>query len=379
MSPACEFLPIQSEEHVALGDSVNRYLTENYTLGKRRDMIASGNGFDREIWAEFADMGWLAVPFSETLGGLDGGVEEFAAIMPALGRALVLEPYLDAVVLAGTLLSASPASPLRDQLIETTICGQGFASVALLEPHQRVVGAIPQTRVHSVDGGWEITGHFVFVPFAEQADMVLVPARHAAHGDEISVYAVRPAEADIRSYATIDGGLAADMVLDAVRLPVERLISGPETAGNALARAIRTGTFCVCVEAVAIMDAIIQNTIEYMQTRKQFRQPLASFQALQHTLADMTIEFSKADAAIWIAGQQQLRSENKNQQDLLLAAAKYETGRAGRFIGKRAIQLHGGIGMTDEFIIGHYFKRLIMVDLLYGGSAYQLQRVTDMQ
>jgi alkylation response protein AidB-like acyl-CoA dehydrogenase len=379
MSAEVQLQNAPSEVQLALGDSADRYLSKNYDFDQRQKFLDSGTGFNREVWSAFSDLGWLAVPFPEENGGIGGGVGEFNAIMPAMGRALVLEPYLDAVVLAGTLLSLTPSSPVRDQLIESTITGEAFATLALLGARQRIPGNGTHSRLHSRDGGWEIIGEHCLVPFAEQAEMILVPACHTESSQgAISICAVRPSEAEIRSYTTLDGSQAADLVMHGVKLPPERIIASPEIASTALKQALRVATLSVCVEAIAIMEVVIEQTVEYLKTRKQFGQALAQFQALRHTVADMAIQLGTADGAVWMACQQ-INSDNEKQVDLLLAAAKREIGRAGRFIGGRAIQLHGGIGMTDECIIGHYFKRLVMLNLLYGGESYQLQRISELQ
>jgi alkylation response protein AidB-like acyl-CoA dehydrogenase len=377
MNPGRKFLAGPTSEQLELVDTAARFLTANYSLEQRRRTIVSGIGFDRGVWAEFADLGWLALPFPEAAGGLGMGPLELAALMTALGQALVLEPYLDAVVLAGTLLAACPAGSLREELIETTITGGGFATVALLEPRRRAPEAPAEVIALPVQGGVELHGHLAFVPFAAQAEMILVPARqHGPRDAEYAVYAVRPAEVQVDSYRTVDGGMAADIALTGVRISGERLMAGPREAPAALAQAIRVATFCVCAEAVAIMDKLIRSTADYLKNRKQFGQALANFQALQHMLADMAIAHAHADAATWAAGHF-LDSADSVLRDRLLAAAKFEVGRTGRYIGQRAVHLHGGIGMTEELIVGHQFKRLLGIDSLYGGRLRQLQQFRE--
>jgi hypothetical protein len=326
------------------------------------------------MWAAFADMGWLGIPFSESDGGLGGGPHELASLMTAFGKAAVLEPYLDAVALAGSLLSACPPGSMRSELIAATINGRGVSTVALLDVRRRVFDPSATARGQRVLGGIELTGHLAFVPFASQSEMILIPTRTSdCTAADFAIYAVRPAEAEVRSYATVDGGLAADVLLDAVRVADSRLIADPSTAPAALAHAVRVATYCTCVEAVAIMNELIEVTADHLRNRKQFGRPLAQFQALQHAMADMTIAHSQADAATWMAGHV-LDARDPVLRDRLLAAAKYESGRSGRYIGQRAVQLHGAIGMTDELIVGHHFKRLVGIDLLYGGWLAQQRR-----
>ena len=374
MSVHRDFLPGPSSEQLGLADAALRFLTDTYSLSKRRRTIASAAGFDRETWLAFAHMGWLSIPFLESDGGLGGGPRELGCIMAALGKAAVLEPYLDAVVLTGTLLAACPPSPVRTEMIAATISGRGFATVALHDLRCRGLDGSTNTQAKRVPGGIELSGHLSLVPFAGQSEVILVPARIQDCADTgPAIYAVRPAEAEVRGYATVDGGLAADIVLDAVRIADTRLVAEPAAAAPALAHAVRVATYCLCVEAVAVMDELICATVDHLQNRMQFGRPLAQFQALQHAVADMTISHAQADAATWMAGHV-LDTNDGVLRDRLLAAAKYEVGRCGRYIGQRTVQLHGAIGMTDEFVVGHHFKRLIGIDLLFGGWLSQQQR-----
>lgn len=374
MSAASAFIPEPSDEQREFADSAARFLTDAYSLAKRRRTIETGVGLDRETWQSFAEMGWLALPFAAEDGGLDGSPHDLAALMGPLGHAAVLEPFLDAVVLAGTLLSRCPPGETRTQLIHATIEGRGFATVALLDSKQRAVDEPPKARVSLDSNRVEIHGRLAFVPFAEQAQMILVPARDPHRdGAELSIYAVRPEEAVLRTYHRVDGVPAADVILDGVRLPDSRRIADSAAAPAALAQAVRVAKYCVCTEAVAIMEILIRDTGEYLRTRKQFGQVLAQFQALRHDVANMTLAWAAAEAATWMAGAS-LESQDAGLRDRLLAAAKYEVGRAGRLVGQRAIQLHGGVAMTDELIVGHRFKRLIGIDALFGGRLEQLQR-----
>ena len=374
MNSASAFILEPTDEQRELSDSAARFLGNVYSLAKRRQTIETGVGYDREVWQAFAGMGWLALPFSAEDGGLDGSPHDLAALMAPLGHSAVLEPFLDAVVLAGTLLSRCPPGETRTQLINATIEGRGFAAVALLDSNRRAVDAPPSARVTSSEKGIEIRGYLAFVPFAEQAQMILIPARDP-HRDDVgfSIYAVRPEEAVLRTYHRVDGVPAADVILDGVWLPDSRRIADSAEAPPALAQAVRVAEYCVCTEAVAIMETLIRETAEYLRTRKQFGQVLAQFQALRHDLANMAIAWAAAEAATWMAGSF-IESQDAGLRDRLLAAAKYEVGRAGRLVGQRAIQLHGGIAMTDELVVGHRFKRLIGIDTLYGGRLEQLQR-----
>jgi alkylation response protein AidB-like acyl-CoA dehydrogenase len=353
MNAAGAFIQKPTDEQRELANSAARFLADAYSLAKRRRTIETSAGYDRETWQAFAEMGWLALPFSTEAGGLDGSPHDLAALMTPLAHAAVLEPFLDAVVLAGTLLSRCPPGETTTQLIEATIGGRGFATVALLDSKRRAVDASLNARVSRNSNGFEIHAHLAFVPFAEQAQMILVPARDPhRNGAEFSLYAVRPEEAVLRPYHRVDGVPAADVLLDGVRLPDSRRIADSAAAPAALAQAVRVATYCVCTEAVAIMEILIRETGEYLGSRKQFGQPLAQFQALRHDVANMTLAWAAAEAATWMAGPL-LDSQDAELRDRLLAAAKYEVGRAGLFVGQRAIQLHGGIAMTDELIVGH--------------------------
>jgi alkylation response protein AidB-like acyl-CoA dehydrogenase len=372
--PAPDFLEGPRSELCELTATADRFLSANYSIAKRRETIASCAGYDRSTWDAFADLGWLSIPFAECDGGLGGGARELACLMSALGRASVLEPYLDAVVLAGTLLAECPSGALRNELIAKTVSGRGFATVALIQQRRRDHEGPIATEARTLPEGVALYGQLALVPFAQQSSMMLVPARQPDWpSDEFAIYAVAPGEVNLRSLSMIDGTLAADLTLEGTCLPTSRMVVGPPTARVALARAVRTATYCVCVEAVSIMRSLIEETAEHLRVRNQFGQALAKFQALQHTIADMGIAFAQADGAAWMAGHL-LDLDDAALRDRVLAAAKYEAGRAGRYVGQRAVQLHGAIGMTDEVVVGHRLKRLIGIDLLYGGWLHQLDK-----
>lgn len=372
MNDSTTFLSRDLAEHLELRESATRFLSENYSLERRRKTVGSGRGYDRDIWGAFADLGWLAIPFPESDGGLEGGSRSLASLMTALGPAAVVEPYLDGVVLAGSLLSRCPAGPLRSELIETTIAGKGYSTVAILDLSRRTPDQPTTLAASWKSGAIELRGQATLVPGASQCDTILVPARDSDDGS-LAIYAVPPSEAKIDSYPMLDGGLASDVTLDGIRVPASHILADSRTASDALEHALRMATYCACVEGVSIMETLIRASAQYICERKQFGRQLSEFQALQHMLADMTIAYARADASTWMAGQF-IDSTDSNQRDRVLAAAKYEMGQSGRFIGQRAVQLHGAIGMTDELIIGHHFKRLVSLDLLYGGWLNHLQR-----
>jgi alkylation response protein AidB-like acyl-CoA dehydrogenase len=370
--PERAFLGGPAKDTLELGRSAHRYLAENYSIAKRRQTIAARVGYDREIWKVFAELGWLALPFAESDGGLGCGPEDLAALMRELGHAAVLEPYLDAIVLTGSFLAACPDGALRGELIAKTISGLGIATFALLDSTLRAPHGATPVQARRRGDGVELTGERSFVPFAAQADVILVPAVLA---DEpvgaFAVYALASSDLELRVYELIDGATAADFSLQGTWVSDARLVAPRGAAKHALELAIRVATYCVCAEAVAIMTTLLQTTADYLQSRKQFGQPLAKFQVLQHTVADMTTALALADAAVWAAGNL-ASSQTSPHAEQLLAAAKFEVGRAGRFIGQRAIHLHGGIGMTDELAVGHLFKRLVAIDALFGNALHQL-------
>jgi pimeloyl-CoA dehydrogenase small subunit len=358
-----------------LADSVTRLLQDRYDFDSRKRYLASG-GFSAEMWGQFAELGLLGVPFSEQDGGLGAGAVEQLIVMEAFGRHLVLEPYLASVVLGGGCLRYGARDPLRGKLIPDVIGGTKRLALAHSERQSRfdLVDVAATARRNGY--GWVLNGSKKYVLNGASADYVLVSARVSGGQRDragIALFAVDTSLAGIerRGYFTQDGSSAADVQLSDVQVDDSCLIGEAGKALSLIERVVGDGIAAVCAEAVGAMSAALDITVEYLKTRKQFGVTIGSFQALQHRAVDMLVMVEQARSMALYAA---MMSDDSDPQERsrALSAAKVQIGRSARFVGEQAVQLHGGIGITEECHVGHYYRRLTMIELLFGDTPHHL-------
>ena len=370
-----------STEQTLLKDSVERFLRDAYAFETRRELVASDEGFSRDNWALFAELGWLGMALPEEFGGSDGSAVETMIIMEVIGRGLMLEPYLASVVLGAGLVSREGSEAQRREILPALIQGKFLLAFAYAEPQSRF--ALNDVEVSAArDGeGYLIRGRKSVVFHAAAADKVVVSARTGGSprdADGISLFIVENGCAGLarRDYRTVDGLRASDLEFDAVRVGAEALIGTSDAALPLIERAIDHGIAAVCAEAVGAMAVLLEATNEFLKTRRQFGRPIGDFQVLQHRAVDM---FMAAEQARSMALMATLKlDEEEAARKKALSAAKVQIGKAGRFVGQQAVQLHGGMGMTDELSVGHYFKRLTMIDTLFGNVDHHLERFASL-
>ncbi|HEY3796854.1 MAG TPA: acyl-CoA dehydrogenase family protein [Caulobacteraceae bacterium] len=364
-----------TEEQGLLRDSLGAYLADHYSFEQRRAAIRSAEGWRPEVWRAFAeDLGILGATFPEDLGGLGGGATETLVIMEELGRALVVEPYLATVVIAGEFLKRS-GHPGASDLIGKIIAGQATFAFAYAEPQSRY--ALNDIAVSARKGGagWTLSGKKAVVIGAPWASHLIVTARTGgAQRDAggVSVFLVDPKAAGVvmQAYPTVDGARAAEVSFENVSLGADALI-GVEGQGLPLIETvIDEATAGVCAEACGVLRRLHEGTLEYTKQRKQFGQPIGQFQVLQHRMVDMFIAYEQSVSMTYQAN---VRLGGPDAAKAV-SAAKVQVGRACRFVGQNAIQLHGGMGMTDEMAIGHYFKRATMIEAQFGNTDHHLAR-----
>ncbi|HLS99552.1 MAG TPA: acyl-CoA dehydrogenase family protein [Porticoccaceae bacterium] len=366
-----------SDEQIMLRDSADRYLRDNYGFDQRQAVVKGGEGFSREQWRMFAELGWLAMPFAEDYGGFGAGAIETMLLGEMLGRHLVLEPWIETVLLAGGLIEAGATPALKAQYLTGIAAGEIQGAFAHGEPG--CTGGFAQAATVAVPGpgGFEISGRKGVVLNGPAADVLLVTARTGGEPgspEGLSLFAVPAGTPGIRrrDYPTYDGRHASEITFDRVAVPAEALVG---EAGNALpliGAVVDRALLALCAEAVGAMDALLSATVDYTRQRKQFGQPIARFQVLRHRMADMFIQ-GELTRSLLMATAWKL-DQGADDASALVAALKARVGKAGRFIGQNAIQLHGGIGMTDELSVGHYFKRLTAIENLFGARDYHLAR-----
>lgn len=363
-----------SDEQEQLRDALRRWVDKGYTFERRRAIVKCG-GFDTAAWDELAGLGLTGLMVPTAHGGLGFGPVEAMVVMEELGRGLVLEPYA-AVALVATQLLAEARAPVAATWLQRVADGSARVMLAQQERGTRYELAHVRTRAESSSGGpWVLSGHKSLVPAGAHASAFVVPARVRGGPDDpdgIGLFLVEAGSPGVatRPYALQDGSAAADLSL--ARAAAIELLP-PGDAFRALETAVDAGLAALCAEAVGAMDQLMAVTVEYMNTRKQFGVAIASFQALRHRVADMKMQLELARSMSYYAT---LRlGDAPEQRRRAVSQAKVQLGQAMRFVGQQAIQLHGGIGVTDEYIASHYFKRLTCIELSFGDTLHHLGEV----
>ncbi|MBI1985979.1 MAG: acyl-CoA dehydrogenase family protein [Rhodospirillales bacterium] len=367
-----------NDEQRLLQESAERYLAKEYPFAVRRRLLATDLGFSRETWKAFADLGWLGIGIPEEFGGIGGSGVETAVLMEAFGAVLVGEPYLATCVLGVGVVRLASSPVQKKVLLPKVATGDLLLAFAFAEPGSRYELSRVATRARKNGSGFVLDGRKAVVFDAAAADTFIVAARTAggvADSDGITLFLV---EADAkgltrRDYPTVDGRRASEVTLKGVAVDADAIVGAVDSGLPVIEWVIDHAIAAVTAEAVGIMSALNRQTLEYLKTRRQFGRPLANFQVLQHRMVDMfaACELSKSMAymAAVRAGDRDADSRAK-----AVSAAKVQIGKAGRFVGQQAVQLHGGMGMTDELPVGHYFKRLTMIDTLFGDVDFHLRR-----
>ena len=368
-----------TEEQQLLRDSVEKLVEAEYPFAFRRECAASEAGFGRELWRKFAELGWLGLGLPEDAGGVGCGPVETAVVMEVLGSALAVEPYLATVVMGGDLLKRGGAAQ-RGRLARLA-AGELQLAFAFAERQSRYELANVETRTEPDGDGYRLTGTKSVVFNAPAADVVAVSARTAGESRDrkgLTVFAVdaNAPGLHVRGYPTMDGGRAGEVDLDGVRAGPGEVLGRAGEGITVVEGAVNAGIVGTCAEAAGIMARMHRDTIEYLKHREQFGSALSRFQALQHRLVDMYMACELSRSMAYMAA---VRLADPQTEDAELrraiAAAKVQIGRAGRFVGENAIQLHGGMGMTDEMPISHYFKRLILIDSQFGDADHHLREM----
>ncbi|MCC7274177.1 MAG: acyl-CoA dehydrogenase family protein [Alphaproteobacteria bacterium] len=361
-----------SEQQQQLADSLARFIRDEYAIDARRRTVAGDEGFSRAHWRTFAELGLLGLPFAEDEGGIGGDGVDTMVVMEAFGRGLVVEPFLPTVVLCGTLLKRAASRAQRAALLPGVIAGERLLAFAHGERRARYDLSHVETRATPAADGFAIDGVKSVVLGAAAADQLLVSARTPAG---IALFLVDRAApgVSLRPYQTIDGQRAAEVVFAGVKVGRDAMLGPDGGALPAIEHAVDVATAAVCAEAVGCMQALLEATRDYLNTREQFGTRIGNFQALQHALVDMFIELEQARSMAIVAA---VRCDDPDATTRArpLSAAKVQIGKSGRIVGQKAVQLHGGMGMTDEMKVGHYFKRLTAIEQSFGDSDHHLAR-----
>ncbi len=353
-----------TDDQNSLRDAVARWAEKGFTF-ERRHALAKAGGKSRDVYGELAELGLTGLTVAEDHGGMGFGAIEAMVVMEELGRGLVNAPYAAGALVAPSILATAPAE-LQSQWLPKIASGEALVVLAHQERAARYRLDQVSTRASEAGGAWSIDGAKSLAPAGDEADAFIVPA-HTPHG--IRLFLVEAGAAQVRGYPTQDGARAAEVVLKGAA-------AQPITADGQLVleRAVDVGIAASCAEAVGLMDALVKLTVEYMNTRKQFGVAIASFQALRHRMADVKMQLELARSMSYFASMK--LGEPAAQRRRALSQAKVQLGQSMRFVGQQCVQLHGGIGMTDEYVGSHYFKRLTMLEMAYGDTMHHLGEVS---
>ncbi|MEM8982463.1 MAG: acyl-CoA dehydrogenase [Pseudomonadota bacterium] len=371
-----------TDEQTMLADSVARFIDNDYDFDKRQALAASDTGYSKENWQTFAELGWTAVPFADVDGGLDGGAVETMLIMEQLGRGLVVEPYLASIVLAGGALRRRANAEQRQRWLSTLIDGSSVAALAYAEPQSRF--NIADVAVSATPSGdqWSLNGSKSVVLNGGEADLFVVSARTSGEQtstDGIGLFVVPATTSGVTrsAYPTVDGMRAAELSFNNVIVPADHVLGDAGDAYSDLRAVIDDATLAVCAEALGIMQTLSAKTLDYTKNRVQFGAPIASFQALQHRMVEMFMLAEETRSLLFWAVMAQDQPDPQIAR-AAVSAVKYQIGTAGKKLGQEAVQLHGGMGVTWELDVAHFFKRLTTIGVLFGNAEFHLERYADL-
>ena len=357
-----------NEEQQLLADSVRKYLSANYDFEARKKLIASPSGFSQPAWTMLAEMGLTSIPFSTDVGGFGGGAVDMMAAMEAFGESLVVEPILDHVALASRLIARAGSAAQRDSALPALLDGSQKASFAYLERGRRYALDAATTTATESATGWLLSGEKIVVMGASLADVFVVSAKTAG-GTSLFLVDRKTAGVSVKSYRTVDGLRAGDVVFANVALACDALLGSEGNALPAIEEAVDFATALLCSEAVGAMKYACDATLEYLKTRKQFGAPIGAFQALQHRMVDMFMAAEQSRSmAIMVACKVDVTATASDAMSIAarkkaVSSAKVFIADAARLVSQESVQLHGGMGMTDDLIVGHHYKRLTMLSL----------------
>ncbi len=365
-----------NDEQRMLADSVGRWLESSYRFEDFR-RYAADHRQAQTNWGQLAELGVLSLNIDEADGGLGGGAVETLLIMQAFGRALVVDPYVGTAVIAVALLNAERAWPRRSELLQQIATGSRQVALAALEPDSRFDLARVSTTARPSGNQFVLYGRKAVVLHGDSADELIVVARTSGAPDSVAglslfVVDVKTPGVAIQGFPTIDGQRAAEIELREVKVPAGALLGELDAGFAPLEWAVDRAIAALCAEAVGAMEKLLELTAEYLRTRKQFGQPIGRFQALQHRIADMAVALEQSRSMALLAAAR-INDPNRIERRRAISAAKAMIGRSGRFVGQQAVQLHGGMGMTDEMPIGHYFKRLTAIDMSWGNVEHHVE------
>lgn len=366
-----------TEEQVMLRDSITKFIEDNYDISQRKKLAESDEGFSRDNWKQFAELGWLAMPFAEEDGGIGGNAIDTMIVMEEFGKGLVVEPFLPTVVMAGTAISEFGNDKQKEEILAGIIDGSLLATVAYAEEqafHDLASVATTATK----DGDfYTLSGTKSVVLNAQSADKIVVTARTSgdtANENGITAFIVDADAEGIsrQDYPTVDGLRGSEVTFENVSVPAENVLGEVDKGLDVITKVANRAILALSAEAVGAMERLYTDTIDYTKQREQFDHPLSDFQVLKHRMTEMFMEHSLAKSLTMKATM--LETQDAEDTQHTIHALKFLIGKSSRFVGQNAVQLHGGMGMTEDLAIAHYFKRLMVIDSQFGNTDHHLER-----
>jgi pimeloyl-CoA dehydrogenase small subunit len=370
-----------SDEQRLLKDSVERLLADRYAFDQRKNYLKEPHGWSTALWSQFAELGLLGLPFAEEYGGFGGGAVEIMLVMEAFGRALVAEPYLATVVLGGAAIRLGATDAQKSAILPAIAEGRMKLAFAHGERQARYDVTDVMTTAHHGGQGWVLDGAKSVVTHGDCADKLIVSARNAGerdadHGITLFLVDANANGVTRRGYAMRDEQRAAEVSLSSVQVSQDDVLGEVGEGLSIIKRVIEAGIAATAAESVGAMEALHAMTLEYSRTREQFGKPIGTYQVVQHRLAEMLMSLEQGRSMAMLAAMM-VDEPDANEREHNIAMAKVGIGQAGRFVSQNAVQLHGGIGMTEELAVGHYFRRCMVIERLFGYTAHYLARLAE--
>jgi len=370
-----------SEEQKMIQQSVERFVQENYDLTNRVKISSEDPGYSKEYWGSMADLGWLGLAFDEEDGGFGGNQIDTLVLMEQFGKGLVLEPFLANIVLGGGIIKRAASSAIKESIIPSLMEGKLQITLAYAEEQSRFDIEDVATAAREEDGGFVINGKKSMVLNAESADKIIVVTRTSgSQVDEngISLFIVDASSEGVekQNFPTVDGLRASEITFEDVKVSSEALVGEKDKGFKILQAVVNDAILALSAEAVGAMEVLYKDTVEYTQQREQFDHALSDFQVLQHRMVDMFMEYEQCKSLLFRATLETVEDPDLAQRTV--HALKHLIGKSGIFVGESAVQLHGGMGVTEELRVGHFFKRLLVIDSQFGNADFHLDKFTNL-
>ena len=370
-----------NEEQTLIQDQVDQFIQKEYDWETRQSLSNSDLGFGDNNWQKFAELGWLGISTSEECGGFGGSAIESMLIMEAFGKGLVVEPFLETIIMCGGLIDEHGTDQQKSSILESAIEGKMHLAMAYAEPQSRFNLSDVVTEAKEDGDSFVLNGYKSVVMNGPSANKLIVSARTSgAQLDEngITLFLIDGDAEGLNktNYKTVDGRRASDLTIENLKVTKDNIIGQINDGFTLLDSSIDRAILAISAEAVGAMEVLYKTTVEYTKTREQFGTSIGKFQVLQHRMVDMFMEYEQCKSLLYMATMKQ--EEGSIDSKKAISGLKYQVGKAGKFIGQQAVQLHGGMGVTDELYVGHYFKRLTTIGTIFGNTDYHLKKYSSL-